>query len=137
MATIVGFTRRDFFSSREFDEKEAPCPYCLAKYMTLCRFEVLTYHLCLSDPNPSTYQDKFWEVRAAWRENMADFFSPVWITCLDESMSIWHSRWTCPGWVFCPRKPHQFGNEYHTICCGETGILFDFEMVEGKIVHGS
>ncbi len=52
--------------------------------------------------------------------------------CLDESMSIWFQRWTCPGWVFCPRKPHPFGNEYHTACCGLSGVLFSMEMVEGK-----
>ena len=45
-------------------------------------------------------------------------------------MSILMNRYTCPGWVFCPCKPHLFDNEYHTICCGETGILFDFEIVE-------
>ena len=22
--------------------------------------------------------------------------------CLDESMSIWFNRYTCPGWIFCP-----------------------------------
>ena len=31
-----------------------------------------------------------------------------------------------------PRKPHPFGNEYHTICCGETGIMYFVELVEGK-----
>ena len=31
-----------------------------------------------------------------------------------------------------PRKPHPFGNEYHTICCGLSGILFSLELVEGK-----
>ena len=47
-------------------------------------------------------------------------------------MSIWTSRWTCPGWVFCPRKPHPFGNEYHTVCCCMSGVLYRVEMVEGK-----
>ncbi|KAL7549033.1 hypothetical protein ACHAWF_012294, partial [Thalassiosira exigua] len=47
-------------------------------------------------------------------------------------MSIWHNRWTCPGWVFCPRKPHPFGNEYHSAYCGITGIMFVIELVEGK-----
>ncbi|KAL7487238.1 hypothetical protein ACHAW6_012858 [Cyclotella cf. meneghiniana] len=68
----------------------------------------------------------------AFKKHFANTFIPSWIACLDESMSIWNSRWTCPGWVFCPRKPHPQGNEYHTICCGETGILFDFEVVEGR-----
>ena len=47
-------------------------------------------------------------------------------------MSVWHNKWTCPGYVFCPQKPHPFGNEYHTICCGLSGLLFAVEMVEGK-----
>jgi hypothetical protein len=135
MASVVGFSRRDFFSSRDYHETDAPCPYRLSKFMSLRRFELILEHLRLSFPNPPTYRDKFWEVREiiqAWRSNMSAFFRPSWIVCLDESMSIWTSRWTCPGWVFCPRKPHPFGNEYHTICCGETGILFDFELVEGK-----
>ena len=38
----------------------------------------------------------------------------------------------CSGFVFCPRKPWPFGNEYHAIACGESGILFFMEMVEGK-----
>jgi len=63
---------------------------------------------------------------------MKEIFYPSWALCLDESMSIWMNRYTCPGWVFCPRKPHPFGNEYHTICCAESGILFDFEIVEGN-----
>ena len=67
-----------------------------------------------------------------WKENMRDCFSPSYVTCLDESMSIWNNKWSCPGWIFCPRKPHPFGNEWHTISCGLTGILFDLEIVEGK-----
>jgi hypothetical protein len=67
-----------------------------------------------------------------WNEHMAKIFLAAWVVCLDESMSIWHNRWTCPGWVFCPRKPHPFGNEYHTTCCGLSGIMFSMELVEGK-----
>ena len=69
---------------------------------------------------------------AAFNDHMKNIFLSSWVICLDESMSIWHNRWTCPGWVFCPRKPHPFGNEYHTACCGMSGILFSVEMVEGK-----
>ena len=67
-----------------------------------------------------------------WNANMAEIFSPGWACCLDESMSIWFNRYTCPGWVFCPRKPHPWGNEYHTIGCGVCGIMFGIEMVEGE-----
>ena len=51
---------------------------------------------------------------------------------MDESMSIWTSKFSCPGWIFVPRKPHLMGNKYHTICCGQTQILYQLELVEGK-----
>ncbi len=79
--------------------------------------------------------DKFHEVREMielWNENIQREFRSGYINCLDESISIWHNRYTCPGSVWCPRKPHPFGNEYHTICCGLTGIMFGIDLVEGK-----
>ena len=84
---------------------------------------------------PTRYVEKFWQVRdliSAFNSHMAAIFASSWVICLDESMSIWFNRWTCPGWVYCPRKPHPFGNKYHTACCAESGILFSMEMVEGK-----
>jgi hypothetical protein len=63
---------------------------------------------------------------------MCTIFSAAWALCLNELMLIWFNQWTCPGWVFCPCKPHPFGNEYHTACCGLLGIMFSIEMVEGK-----
>eukprot|EP00957_Ditylum_brightwellii_P012607 952889-Ditylum_brightwellii.AAC.1 len=47
-------------------------------------------------------------------------------------MSIWTNRWTCSGWIFCPRKPHPYGNEYHTMCDGQSGIIYAVEIIEGK-----
>ena len=47
-------------------------------------------------------------------------------------MSTWLSKYTCPGWMFVPRKPRPFGNEYHSICCGVSGLMFGIELVEGK-----
>ena len=67
-----------------------------------------------------------------WNQNMRDVFIPVWVNCLDESMSPWLNRWTCPGFVFCPRKPKQHGNEYHTCGCGLSKIVYAAEMVEGR-----
>ena len=34
--------------------------------------------------------------------------------------------------MFCPRKSKPWGNEYHSICCGLSGIMFTIEMVKGK-----
>jgi hypothetical protein len=66
-----------------------------------------------------------------WNTHMVNVFLAGWVICLDKSMSIWHQRWTCPGWIFCPRKPHPFGNKYHTACCALSNILFLIELVEG------
>ena len=92
-------------------------------------------HLAYTDATAPTFLDKFWQVRQmikAWNDHMAEKFLAVWVICLDESMSIWHNKWTCPGWVFCPRKPHPFGNEYHTACCALSTIMFVIELVEGR-----
>jgi len=34
--------------------------------------------------------------------------------------------------MFVPRKPWPFGNEFHTIACAVSGILYSLELVEGK-----
>jgi hypothetical protein len=31
-----------------------------------------------------------------------------------------------------PRKPHPMENEYHTLCCGLSGIMYAIELVEGQ-----
>ena len=68
----------------------------------------------------------------SYNDHLSKVFIPSWISCLDESMSAWTSKWTCPGWVYVPRKPHPHGNEYHTIACGESGVLYAIELAEGK-----
>ena len=68
----------------------------------------------------------------SWNDHMAGIFLCAWVICLEELMSIWHNKWTCHSWVFCPCKPHPFGNEYHTACCTLTTIMFVIELVEGK-----
>ena len=136
MASVgSGFTRSDYWTTAEFDEEDNPCPYNFRKYMSKKRFEQILSALTFTDVQKPAYVDKFWQVRQMvkqWNQNMANVFLAGWILCLDESMSIWYNRWTCPGWVFCPRKPHPFGNEWHTACCALTGILFVIELVEGK-----
>ena len=68
----------------------------------------------------------------AWKDNMFAAFTLGWVSCLDESMSTWINKYTCPGFIFCPRKPWPFGNEYHTIADALSGILYDLEIVKGK-----
>ena len=103
--------------------------------MSRRRFETILNALSFTNKDPPLFIDKFWQVRDmlfAWNENMAAIFKSGFVTCLDESMSSWINKFTCPGWIFVPRKPRRFGNEYHTICCGICGILFALKLVEGK-----
>ena len=136
MATIQGFGQVEFwdYSGVAKSQEEGACPYNLKDYMSFKRFQAITSCLVFTQDNPPTFRDKFWQIREMvreWNKIMKEFISG-WVICVDESMSSWINCWTCPGWIFCPRKPHPFGNEWHTACCGLSGILFAFELVEGK-----
>ena len=63
---------------------------------------------------------------------MNSIFLASWGICLDKSMSVWYIIFTCPVWIFCPRKPHQFGNYFHAGFCALSIILFVVELVEVK-----
>ena len=134
IATTVGFERRKFW--REGDESGSRMPpYSYNDIMSRDRFESILSNLAYTGKDPPRYKDRFWEVRemlAAWNANMANEFWAGWMTCLDESISKWVSKYTCPGYMVVPRKPWPFGNEYHTICCAMSGLLFALELVEGK-----
>jgi hypothetical protein len=107
-------------------------PFRCNKYMSGKRFEKITAALKYTDlPRPS-YVDRVHEVRqllSAFNELMSQIFNAGWVVCLDESMSPWTNMRTCAAFVFCPRKPHPKGNEYHTIADGLSGILFGLELV--------
>jgi Transposase IS4 len=104
-------------------------------FMSRNRFEDILYALQYTLMDPPLYKDKFFEIREiveAWNKNMEENFNPSWASCLDESMMEWTNQYTCPGFMFVPRKPHPFGNEWHSICCGLSGIMYAVELVEGK-----
>ena len=134
MATINGPDHRDFWSLREVD-----CfvggPMRLHTFMSRKRFEAILKALAITARQPPAFRDRFWVVREvleAWNSNMMEQFTPSWVSCLDESMSTWTNKYSCPGWMFVPRKPWPFGNEYHTVSCSLSGILWQMELVEGK-----
>ena len=126
--------RKKFWSNKPID-RESGAPFRLNDLMSQKRFETILQNISYTNKDPPAYKDRFWEVREMieeWNRNMNNNFVPSWVSCLDESMSIWFNKWTCPGWMFVPRKPHPFGNEYHSVCCGETSIMWGIEIVEGK-----
>lgn len=110
-------------------------PYRFNHIMSWHTFDQILSGLRFTTKELPTYEDHFWEVRAlikAWNTNMDEEFIAGWLNCLDESMSIWTNEYTCPGFMFVPRKPHLFSNEYHTLCCCLSGVLFRVELMEGK-----
>ena len=90
--------------------------------------------MCMSN-EPPVYVDQFWEVRQlidAWNVNMAHNVSPSWINANDELMSKWASEYTCPGFMYVPFKPWQFGNEYHDAGCADSNIIWQVDLRDGK-----
>ncbi len=129
--------RRDFWkiAKKEEDICFNGAPFRFNDIMSYRRFqEILSVHRTYNTEYPP-YKDCFHPVQDflnAWNDSMVENFIPSWIICMDESMSKWINMWSYPGFVFCPRKPWPQGNEYHTIVCGETSIIFRVELVEGK-----
>ena len=62
---------------------------------------------------------------------LAQQFLTSWINVLDESMMEWFNKWA-PGFMCVGRKPHPFGNYWHTICCALTSILWREQIGDGK-----
>ena len=65
---------------------------------------------------------------------MQKVFILSWIPFLDESMSVWMNKFTRLECFFCPRKPHPKGNEYHTMCFGESGIIYIWDVLREGII---
>ena len=133
MGTIEGFSRRDFWATSPVTMYRGS-PYRFNDLMSRSRFEDILECIRYTSKQ-STNTDPFWEVRQmvdCWNRNMEESFFPSYISCLDESMSPWTNQYNCPGYMYVPRKPHPFGNEYHSVCCGVSRIMWRIEMVEGK-----
>ena len=132
-----GYQVRDFFimpGSEGHKRDFLWNPPYLGDSMSRNRFDNIHQATRLRKDNPPPYKDKFWHIRLciqAFNQKMTETFVPSWLTCLDESMVIFFNAFA-PGWMNVPRKPHPFGNEYHTIACCDTHIIFYIELVEGK-----
>jgi Transposase IS4 len=137
MATTEGCQRRDFWSTTPISMYEG-APFRFNDLgISRNRFEEILGALTFTD-QAIDINDRFTYVRQmvdCWNTNMTTKFRPSYISCLDESMSPWTSPFTCPGYMFVPRKPHPFGNEYHSVACGLSSVMWGIELVEGKMPH--
>ena len=99
--------------------------------MSHVRFEKIVTRIKYTDEEPQHYMDRLfyvWKLVEAWNAKISTNFTPGWISCLDESMMIWKNKFG-PGLVFIPRKTHNFGNKWHTICCAMSVVAFFVKLV--------
>jgi len=125
--------RKQWWSVKERDMFQG-APFRLHDYMSRRRFDQILAALSYTDRPSPDYEDGFYPMRQMeeeWNDNMTSVFLPSWVSVLDESMMEWFNKWA-PGFMCVGRKPHPFGNERHTICCGQTNIMFRAQIVEGK-----
>ena len=141
MACFQGIDNRDEWWSQRPVSMFEGAPFRLNQYMTRNCFHEITCKIHFTDKKTPTvasdgFVDRFHEVREmldAFNNHYGQNYVASWISCLDESMSSWLRKY-CPGFMVVPRKPHPFGNEYHTIADGDGGkpIMFWIKLVEGK-----
>ena len=63
---------------------------------------------------------------------MAAHFDLSWVSVIGGSIQECIDRYTFPGWMFVPRKPHPFVNKYHKIACAKSKVIYNVDMVEGE-----
>ena len=136
---MKGYSKRQFWDFSAHDRRFIGVLFIVNDLMTESQFNFITKELFYtSDPSPA-YQDKFHSIRElqdAWNANMSFIFLISWFVCLDESMPMWVNKFTCVGFVFCPRKPWPFGNEWHTIACSlcRLSIYFGWNLWRDRII---
>ena len=128
MACFQGINdRNDWWSTAPIDMFSG-APFRLNEFMMKHRFLEIMAGIVFTDVlspmlDQGGFVDRFHDFRKlidAWNDHMVSEYNPLWLNCLDESMNLWLSKF-CPGFMCIPRKPHPFGNEYHTIANRDGG----------------
>ena len=92
--------------------------------------QVMSYtNIAITEFNYPCFQQR--QIQDGWHKNMVAHFYPSWVSVIGESTKEWINRYTLPGWIFVPRKPHPLGNEYHTILCDKSKFIYNVEIMEG------
>jgi hypothetical protein len=136
MSCFVGIDNRaDWWSTSPIDMISG-APF-LNAYMSRKRFNKIMSTLKYTDKDAlRMFIDQFHEERQmidTFNKHYKSKYSPSWLSCIDESVNVWLNKF-CPGFMSLPRKPHPFGNEYHSIADGDKGhfIMWRICLVEGK-----
>ncbi len=137
MACYDGITDWDLWWSLKPVDMFDEAPFRLNAYMTRNRFKEIIQSIRYTDKvAPLFFIDCFHKVRQmidAFNDHYVKGYRPSWLNCINELMNIWLNKF-CPGFMSLPRKPHPFGNEYHSIADGDGGkpIMWRVKIVDGK-----
>lgn len=120
MATMVSFTQCQFMSDVEFHEMHFPCTLKLnsSSHLLYTTWSSFLYGKVLR-----SLWNFGWVV--AW---LMESFSPSWVLCFDESISILMSM--CLGWVFWLQKTHLLGMNTTQLAV-ESRDFFYFKITQG------
>ena len=121
-------------------------PFSLSEYMSGRRFQNIGTSIRYTKIESPAFLDRFHDVRQMieyFNDHYEGEYVPSWLNCLDESMNSFLDKFF-PGFMCVPRKPHPFGNKYHSIDDGapEKGlegkpIMWRVKIKEGKIIPRS
>jgi len=100
MSTQIKTSVREYFSAAPIDPYANDALFRCNEIMSANMFTDITRGLTYTDVPDPAYKDKFHEIRQlvnGFNDHVKTVFQPGWVSCLDESMSPWTSKWTCPG----------------------------------------
>ncbi len=107
-------------------------PKIFGKYMSSKWFNKVLSNLWLCNDTPPIHCNRssmIWPLVKASNKHMEENFNLSWLSCPDELMVACLNE-RCPNWVCVKRKPHPFGNKYHTISCCLLKSIYKMELVE-------
>ena len=135
--TTQGVPRRMFWLNDTPDTFYGAPFFLLHAFMSRRRFDAILKHIKFTTKSPGAFRHRHFhpvnDMIDAFDKHTQACFCPSWVSCLDESMSVWTNMYTFPDWMFVLRKPHPMGNAYkNSICSGVSGIMLASELVQGK-----
>ena len=132
----LGFSHNDFWiSETERKKLQRTLPYNFNLLISKSRFDLISKHLSFAMNSSPTYRDKFQRLRKIidkQNQNMVEVLDYSQILHYNKSISLQLNRQTCPGWIFVLRNPQSMSNEYHSMCCGLSSIMFMINLVKER-----
>ena len=97
------------------------------------RFNEILANMCCTDRMVDFTEgfQEMWQMKKAWKSNMAAKFNPWWINVLGKSMMEWFNQFA-PSFMCVGRKPYPFGKDWHSIFCTVCIVFQKVAIVEGK-----